>query len=195
MSSTRDGASGGKAVRAVFLSSDARTDTSVIRKVLEGEGVSVLSQDDIELGQSIWETVFKGIRDADVVIAVLRDQNPNVFYELGIAHAMKKPVLIISTELPDPVKALDFIPKIRARGDDEEALRFGIRHYLRAPHHRTKPVPGDMTATTPLGDRANAFLAQLQTAKEEMLVRIVVTAIRESGVEMTATAARPADDD
>ncbi|MDA8056021.1 MAG: hypothetical protein M0Z77_10320 [Thermoplasmatales archaeon] len=36
------------------------------------------------------------INEADIVIADLTDRNPNVFYELAIAHALSKPVIHMS---------------------------------------------------------------------------------------------------
>lgn len=33
--------------------------------------------------------ILRGIREAEIVIADLSDRNPNVFYELGIAHMVK----------------------------------------------------------------------------------------------------------
>ena len=36
-----------------------------------------------------------------VLVAELTTRNPNVFYELGIAHALNKPVVLISSNEPD----------------------------------------------------------------------------------------------
>ncbi len=37
----------------------------------------------------------------DLVIADLSGQNPNVFYEVGIAHTLGKPVLLLSQSIED----------------------------------------------------------------------------------------------
>jgi len=44
------------------------------------------------------ETIFRGILNADIVIADTIGNNPNVLYEIGIAHAMNKPVVIINPD-------------------------------------------------------------------------------------------------
>lgn len=44
--------------------------------------------DEITGPGSITRDIVEGIIDADIIIADLTTQNPNVFYELGIAHAM-----------------------------------------------------------------------------------------------------------
>ena len=48
----------------------------------------------------IVEDVKKEIREADVVVAILTGQNPNVFYELGIAleTAVRPAILIVGSD-------------------------------------------------------------------------------------------------
>jgi len=41
------------------------------------------------------------IQDARVLVADLTEKNANVFYELGLAHALGKPVVLISDNLAD----------------------------------------------------------------------------------------------
>jgi hypothetical protein len=48
---------------------------------------------------TVAEYVKQSIERADVVIAVLTESNPNVFYELGLAHALGKPTILIATSL------------------------------------------------------------------------------------------------
>lgn len=49
----------------------------------------------------IMEQVWSGIRTAKVLVAELTERNPNVFYELGLAHALQKPVVLISSNEND----------------------------------------------------------------------------------------------
>jgi len=53
------------------------------------------------------------IRAADVIIADCTGRNPNVFYELGIAHAHDKKVILISQgrheDVPSDIKHYEFI--------------------------------------------------------------------------------------
>ena len=53
--------------------------------------VRVERGDDRVLTKPILEKIVDFIRQADVVIADCSGRNPNVFYELGIAHALEKP--------------------------------------------------------------------------------------------------------
>ncbi|MGH8660124.1 MAG: hypothetical protein ACREV4_17105 [Gammaproteobacteria bacterium] len=47
------------------------------------------------------DQVWSGINAAKVLVAELTTRNPNVFYELGLAHALKKPVVLISSNESD----------------------------------------------------------------------------------------------
>ncbi len=49
----------------------------------------------------IMDQVWSGINAAKVLVAELTTRNPNVFYELGLAHAMKKPVVLVSAKEED----------------------------------------------------------------------------------------------
>ena len=52
---------------------------------------------EFQLG-SIIDGIIKMIYEADLIIANVTDLNPNVIYELGLAHGICKPVIIISNE-------------------------------------------------------------------------------------------------
>ena len=62
--------------------------TSIIRAPLEAEGFTVERVDESRGTRNIMHDVLQGIALADLVIADLTGANPNVFYELGIAHAL-----------------------------------------------------------------------------------------------------------
>ncbi len=49
----------------------------------------------------IMEQIWRGINAAKVLVAELTTKNPNVFYELGLAHALRKPVVLISSNEDD----------------------------------------------------------------------------------------------
>jgi Nucleoside 2-deoxyribosyltransferase len=75
--------------------------------------VTVERGDDSVLTTTILEKIGKLISQADVVIADCSGRNPNVFYELGMAHALGKPVVLITSDAveqaPTDIRAFDFI--------------------------------------------------------------------------------------
>ena len=46
----------------------------------------------------IHSTIIKAINNAEIIMADLTEHNPNVLFELGIAIALRKPVILIKTE-------------------------------------------------------------------------------------------------
>lgn len=85
-------------------------------------GVSCERGDDKILTRPILEKVAGYIKQADVVIADCSGRNPNVFYELGMAHALDKPVVLITydeiQEAPTDIRAFEFI----RYSDDEKSF-------------------------------------------------------------------------
>jgi hypothetical protein len=49
----------------------------------------------------IIDQIWSGINAAKVLVAELTTKNPNVFYELGLAHALNKPVVLVSSNEED----------------------------------------------------------------------------------------------
>jgi hypothetical protein len=49
----------------------------------------------------IIDQIWRGINAATVLVAELTTRNANVLYELGLAHALKKPVVLVSSNQPD----------------------------------------------------------------------------------------------
>lgn len=73
-----------------------------------GEQYEFTNAGDLDNQQNILQDIVEGIFTADIVLADLTGLNANVFYELGLAHAMNKKTIIITQdigELPFDIKA------------------------------------------------------------------------------------------
>jgi hypothetical protein len=66
--------------------------------VAKSLGVSIGRADDSFSSEMIMECVWNGIWSSRLVIADCTTQNPNVLYEIGIAHTVGKPVILISQD-------------------------------------------------------------------------------------------------
>ncbi len=71
-----------------------------LKKVFE-KSFDFTNAGDLDNQQNILQDIVKGIYQADVIIADLTGLNANVFYELGLAHAMNKKVIIITQNIED----------------------------------------------------------------------------------------------
>jgi hypothetical protein len=58
--------------------------------------VPVRADSDMFRTGKMMDQIWRGISDAKVLVAELTSKNPNVFYELGLAHALNKPVVLVS---------------------------------------------------------------------------------------------------
>jgi hypothetical protein len=79
--------------------SDARE--LVIQAVLEARAAPVTLTDLAPVGQSVIEILYKAIESADAIICDVSKADPNIMYELGFAHALRRPVIVISNTVSD----------------------------------------------------------------------------------------------
>lgn len=66
--------------------------------------------------ENILERVYNQIAKADVVVAEMTGRNPNVFYEVGYAHALNKRVLLLTQNADDIPFDLKHYPHIIHEG-------------------------------------------------------------------------------
>ena len=75
---------------------------SVFKPAIEQAGLTPVRADaDIFGTGKVIDQVWRGINQAKVLVAELTTKNPNVFYRLGLAHALRKPVILISSNEDD----------------------------------------------------------------------------------------------
>jgi hypothetical protein len=108
----RHSMSAGRKPRAFVLISFEEQYESVysdlIKAPLENVGFDVERADSRLDQQSILKDIFLGIANADLIVADLTGLNPNVFYELGVAHALAIPTILLTQnveELPFDLRA------------------------------------------------------------------------------------------
>ncbi len=74
----------------------------IYKPAIEKAGLRPVRADaDIFGTGKIIDQVWRGIVNAKVLVAELTGRNPNVFYELGLAHALEKPVVLVSSNEDD----------------------------------------------------------------------------------------------
>jgi hypothetical protein len=81
----------------------------------------------------ILERIYSQIRLADLIIADMTGRNPNVFYEVGYAHAIGRPVVLLTQRASDIPFDLSQYPHIVYGGDTaflQAELQARIEHYL-----------------------------------------------------------------
>src|SRR5438552_4008695 len=71
----------------------------VIKSSLQEEGFGVSRADSSIDLRNILDDIVDGIATADLIIADVTDVNANVFYELGLAHGLDIPTLMITQSI------------------------------------------------------------------------------------------------
>jgi hypothetical protein len=64
-------------------------------------GFEPVRADELFTTGSVVEQIWEQIEKAKLLLADLSGKNPNVFYELGLAHAAKKPVVFTASLVDD----------------------------------------------------------------------------------------------
>lgn len=73
----------------------------VIKPACSQNGYKTLRADDVFRPGVILQDIRNGIIDSDIVIAEITPVNANVFYELGYAHALDKPTILLANRKTD----------------------------------------------------------------------------------------------
>ena len=101
----------------------------VIRPVCAEAGIEAYRASDIYRPGVIMQDIVQGLAESNVIIAEITPANPNVFYELGYAHALYKPVILLAerdTPLPFDVggyRVIFYENAIRGKSSLETDLR------------------------------------------------------------------------
>ncbi len=101
----------------------------VIQKQADAAGFDVVRIDEKAGPGIIFQDIQREIEQAEVVIAEITPANPNVFYELGYAHALGKPTILLAqreAELPFDIRSFRVVfynDTIGGKVDVERNLR------------------------------------------------------------------------
>jgi len=75
-------------------------------------GLTVRRADDFFTAHSVVQDIWKAIVSARLIVADCTDRNPNVFYEIGLAHTIGKPTILLtqkSEDVPFDLRHLRYI--------------------------------------------------------------------------------------
>lgn len=85
---------------------------SAIKSTCDKVGLNCSKSDDEYIEGDILKHILKKIAKARIIIANIDGRNPNVFYELGIVHALDKPTVVISknkNEVPFDLRSKNIV--------------------------------------------------------------------------------------
>ncbi len=83
----------------------------VIKPSIESLGIECIRGDEIYAKPDIMSDIWKSIRESRFILAELTGRNPNVLYEIGLAHAVGKPIILLTRkqgDVPFDLKSLRY---------------------------------------------------------------------------------------
>jgi hypothetical protein len=80
-------------------------------------GVSFDRSDDFTQTGRITDQIIEALKNADLIIGVITEQNANVMYELGFAHALGQKVVVMNADKDSPFDVRDY-RQVRYSDDD-----------------------------------------------------------------------------
>jgi len=104
-----------------------RVYTNHIVRVARSLALTVARADDFFTARSVMSDIWNAICAAKLIVADCTHRNPNVFYEIGLAHVIGKKVILLTQRKHD-------IPL----GKNKEDMPFDIRHFHYIEY---KPTP------------------------------------------------------
>lgn len=137
---------------------------------IEKAGFEAKRADDLYRPGNIVNDIWTYTKEAKVVLADLTDKNPNVFYELGLAHAITKPAVLITASMDDvpfDLRSLRVIVYDKNSPDWGEILKDNITKALT----ETLKNPEDAILPTFLEVTTTERLAVSQEEKEILELR------------------------
>jgi hypothetical protein len=91
-------------------------------------GLAVQRGDDFFTEHLVIEDIWKAMVSARLIVADCTDRNPNVFYEIGLAHTLGKPTILLtqqSEDVPFDLRHLRYIAyQLTPRGMREFETKF-----------------------------------------------------------------------
>lgn len=131
----------------------------IFKPAIEDAGLEPRRADDIFRPGTIVNDIWACTKEAKIILADLSRKNPNVLYELGLAHAIAKPAILVTESIED--------------------IPFDLRALRVIEHDKNAPNWGDIlkqaitesikeTMEAPLKSILPTFLEVDETAKTEV---------------------------
>jgi hypothetical protein len=127
-----------KFLGSCFLSSPHGVDVSTLRKALRSLSIKIYDITNIGIATPWIHGINEMISNADFVCAVIpQGPHPNLYFELGMAYARNKPILVFTTPLAEIPSDIHYLTYIKSELDDLTLIIDSLRTFL--AHSKNKP--------------------------------------------------------
>lgn len=142
----------------------------VIKAAVKASGynLQVLRADDIDRAGSFIKDILESLYGSYVVIADLTEQNPNVFYELGVRHALSPRTILIAQSIDDIPSDLREYRTIVYDTSAKGAANFSTRLKKYLGEMQKEPERADNPVLDRIGSIFENRVATLESEKQQL---------------------------
>jgi hypothetical protein len=103
-----------------------------LKAVAKSLSLTISRGDDISGTNAVIDDIWSSITSARIVVADFSKRNPNVFYEVGVAHTLGRPTVLLSQDIDDVpfnlrhIRTVVYSPTAEGLAAMEEAARSSI---------------------------------------------------------------------
>ena len=130
-------------MNALLIAPDASAQRlrDTVKRVLAEAGVNVKMPDSWE-GEDAADAIIGAIPSVDLVIADVSQENPNVLYELGYAHALRKDTILLVSKNASPRIPSDIVGSYIFSYDPEDLGTLGeyLKHQASGLKQRREAI-------------------------------------------------------
>ena len=124
----------------------------VVMRATEKLKAKLTSVDAFQLDEPLAKSLWQMLKQADVVIADASEASPNLLYEIGIAHGLGKPVVVLSTfgarGIPTSLAGIQVL-EYSSHERGLEILRFRLTELLQEQFATNAAIPTLAPKATP----------------------------------------------
>jgi hypothetical protein len=182
----------------VFIAAPANQSLDSLKEELSKRNILPFTAYDLPPATaSLSRNIEQAIKEADLIIAVVpAHASPNVFFEIGLAYALKKPFLLLVSpkygHLPSDLAGTFYL---RADPENKEAIGFALDQCMSRIERRVKRPRKLSQEGKPIGGHADKFLSVIQERGDQLTGReleiLVADLLREAGVEAVSESPHP----
>ncbi len=175
-------------VSRAFIAAPAQTDLYTIKQELIKRNVKPITAYELTKADSIVNQIEQAIQSTDLFIAIIpSDMSPNIYFELGLAHAFKKRLLLLVSpnlkELPSDISGSLYF---RSDPDNSKTIGFALDQLLAGHEQKQYRYKKPQEGVRPLGDLADEYLQFLNKEKSSLdgqkLEQLLEELLKASGV-------------
>jgi len=149
--------------------------------------VKVIRADDIERSGSFINDILENLLNSFIVIADLTGQNPNVFYELGVRHALSPRTILIAQSIDDIPSDLREYRTIIYDNSAKGAREFADR----LTNYFKEIFKGPSRPDNPVANRLGSIMENKTYALEAEIIKLKseLTKVLQKGISKKSTSA------